>query len=153
VPQVPCLHQPVRLVEPEWFAVLMSGKWRVWFIESFRFVSLFFCFVLFRHCLPGLFLVLMFFFFFLTPYWSQLQFCNNTNDVPLSYACPMIGAQRQDISQRPELYKGTVEFVTTGIIRFFSSFFFTCSFCHLRFFFSSFSTDLHVGYLFWLTQF
>lgn len=62
---------------------------------------------------------------YINPYvvWNQsgsgytCQFCGQNNEVPLSYACPMVGNQRQDIYQRPELFKGTVEFVATDIYK------------------------------------
>eukprot|EP01127_Copromyxa_protea_P016774 TRINITY_DN5053_c0_g1_i1.p1 TRINITY_DN5053_c0_g1~~TRINITY_DN5053_c0_g1_i1.p1 ORF type:complete len:879 (+),score=183.82 TRINITY_DN5053_c0_g1_i1:47-2683(+) len=52
--------------------------------------------------------------------WNQsgtqytCPFCSLTNDLPLHYQSPLISGQRQDLAVRPELYRGSVDFVATG---------------------------------------
>lgn len=41
-------------------------------------------------------------------------FCGFTNEVPPHYAAPVVNGQRQDLAQRPELWRGSVEFVASG---------------------------------------
>eukprot|EP01126_Amoeba_proteus_P065946 TRINITY_DN9463_c0_g2_i2.p1 TRINITY_DN9463_c0_g2~~TRINITY_DN9463_c0_g2_i2.p1 ORF type:complete len:670 (-),score=83.43 TRINITY_DN9463_c0_g2_i2:191-2200(-) len=51
--------------------------------------------------------------------WSEngtqytCPFCKLLNDLPVHYHSPVIGGQRSDIASRPELYRGSVEYVAT----------------------------------------